>query len=316
MRISRRRFLVTAAASYAVSAIRRSLVAAEDSPIGLGFSLYGMKSLSLDDGLRACAEIGYASVELALMPGYLAEPKLLSAAERGDLRKRLVDLNLALPGLMENLNLLAEEAEHKVNLDRLKAAAELAHTLSPTKPPVIETVLGGKPAQWDEVKGRMAERLKAWGETAAGANIVVAIKPHVGGALHTPDGALWLLQHRAVRRRFALRIFIECPARLRLQRRLARDRRSRGRTVAAVREQFRATVDPMHARFVAPQARLADVVLPANFGERAVRDLAELIRKSWPHANDSKDAKGNGVATSNSLRESPQLPGQPNAFIL
>jgi len=194
MRISRRRFLVTAAASYAVSAIRRSLVAAEDSPIGLGFSLYGMKSLSLDDGLRACAEIGYASVELALMPGYLAEPKLLSAAERGDLRKRLVDLNLALPGLMENLNLLAEEAEHKVNLDRLKAAAELAHTLSPTKPPVIETVLGGKPAQWDEVKGRMAERLKAWGETAAGANIVVAIKPHVGGALHTPDGALWLLQ--------------------------------------------------------------------------------------------------------------------------
>lgn len=162
--------------------------------ISLGFSLYGMKTLKLADALRACAKIGYDGIELAVMPGWPAEPKSLNAEARRALRDQLADAGLELAGLMENLAEPADAAAHRVNLDRLKAAAELAHALAPKSPPVIETILGGRPGQWDQVKDRLAERLRAWAETAAAARVVVAVKPHVGNALHRPDDALWLVR--------------------------------------------------------------------------------------------------------------------------
>jgi inosose dehydratase len=57
---------------------------------------------------------------------------------------------------------------------------------------VIETILGGKPSEWDQIKDRLATRLRAWAETAAAERILIAIKPHVANALHTPEAALWL----------------------------------------------------------------------------------------------------------------------------
>lgn len=161
--------------------------------IQLGFSLYGMRSLATQAALRTCAQIGYEAVELVLNPGWPAEPKSLSAADRRDIRGWLVELNLALPALMEHLSLAVDEAEHSRNIERLKAAGELAHALSPDQPPVIETTLGGKPAQWEQVKHRMAERLHSWAKASETSRTVIAVKPHVGGALHTPGGARWLL---------------------------------------------------------------------------------------------------------------------------
>jgi uridine kinase len=89
------------------------------------------------------------------------------------------------------------------------------------------------------------------------------------------DG-LWLLRRPAVRRSFDLRIFIECPDGLRLQRRLARDIVERGRTEISVREQFAATVKPMHEKFVSPQSRWAHIVLQPDFGGREVKAIVEL----------------------------------------
>lgn len=89
---------------------------------------------------------------------------------------------------------------------------------------------------------------------------------------------LWLLRRPAVRRRFALRIFIDCPARIRLRRRLARDLQERGRTRESVERQFRTTVEPMHARFVAPQARRADVILTGNLDRADVKRLVAELR--------------------------------------
>ena len=91
------------------------------------------------------------------------------------------------------------------------------------------------------------------------------------------DG-LWLLRRASLRRAFGLKVFIDCPARTRRNRRVARDVRSRGRSRAAVLEQMRKTVEPMHARFVAPQEKWADVVLRHDFGNREVHELAQQLR--------------------------------------
>jgi sugar phosphate isomerase/epimerase len=162
--------------------------------VPFGFSLYGMKSVRTDDALRTCAAIGYEGVELALMPGWPTEPKGLSAADRKALRQQLTDSGLQLLGLMENLAEPAADAVHRANLERLKAAIELGQALAPDAPPVIETILGGKPGLWEQVRDRLAERLRAWAAVAADGKTVLAVKPHVANALHTPDAARWLVK--------------------------------------------------------------------------------------------------------------------------
>lgn len=74
------------------------------------------------------------------------------------------------------------------------------------------------------------------------------------------DG-LWLLRRPSVRRLFSLTVFLDCPATVRLSRRLARDVASRGRTRRSVIQQFRSTVEPMHRAYVEPQRRYAHIII-------------------------------------------------------
>ena len=190
---TRRQFFQYAAGSAALAAFPFASRAA-NSGVRLGFSLYGMKTVPLDDALRACAEIGYRNVEFALMPGFPTEPKQLSADARKGLRDRLQSLHLDLSSLMINISLTADDATHAKNLDIIQAAAHLAHDVSPRQLPIVETVVGGKPPEWDALKERMAERLHAWGSVAAAGGIILTIKAHVGNAVNSPERLLWLLE--------------------------------------------------------------------------------------------------------------------------
>ncbi len=90
------------------------------------------------------------------------------------------------------------------------------------------------------------------------------------------DG-LWLLRCPAIRRLFDFSIFLECSRTIRLRRRQLRDRQDRGRTPASIREQFNRAVEPMHCKFVLPQARRAQLVLGQGFGPNQVRSLAARL---------------------------------------
>jgi len=90
------------------------------------------------------------------------------------------------------------------------------------------------------------------------------------------DG-LWLLQRRVIRKFFDYTIFLDCPARTRLRRRLVRDLKQRARTAASVRQQFLRTVAPMHKKFVAPQRRLANVIFRHDPSPEEITKLAKTI---------------------------------------
>jgi uridine kinase len=90
------------------------------------------------------------------------------------------------------------------------------------------------------------------------------------------DG-LWLLHRRALRKLFALSIFVDCPASTRLSRRIARDVRARGRSSESVRRQFLETVEPMHQLHVAPQARWAHVCLCTPVKKAELHRIAEQL---------------------------------------
>src|SRR4051812_41422169 len=144
-RLMRRRdFLSRSVLAVAGTAAFAGARAAGSKP-SLGFSLYGMKTVPLNEALKTCAEIGYSNVGLALNPGWPTEPKLLSADARKDLRRQLDSLRLGVSALMLNMSLAVDDAAHARNLEALKGAAQLAHDLFPDQPPLIETVLGGKP---------------------------------------------------------------------------------------------------------------------------------------------------------------------------
>ena len=89
---------------------------------------------------------------------------------------------------------------------------------------------------------------------------------------------LWLLWPPVLRRLFNLKIFLDCPMQLRLERRLARDASERGRTPESVRAQFWKTVAPMHQRFVEPQSRWADQVMKQPPAEADLRRLTERLQ--------------------------------------
>lgn len=77
---------------------------------------------------------------------------------------------------------------------------------------------------------------------------------------------------------FDLKIFLDCPAQLRLERRLSRDTVERGRTPDSVRRQFFKHVAPMHELHVAPQSRWADIIFKQPANETELDEWVETIR--------------------------------------
>jgi sugar phosphate isomerase/epimerase len=192
-----RRALLAAAASSALAAPRG---AAADSPakMGLGFSLYGMKTLTIRDAIAACAEIGYDTSELPVMKDWPADSSTFSRAEQRKLRAQLQENNLRLSALMENLPALGDMNSHAANLARLGRAAELASELAANgRPAVIETILGGKAGAFETVKSRLVERLKDWSAVVEKAQVTLAVKAHVSNATQRPEQLEWLLKQVA-----------------------------------------------------------------------------------------------------------------------
>ena len=190
--MQRRSFL--AGAVVGLAGLRRACAGQHPRRVTFAFSLYGMRSLPLDEALRACAKIGYDAVELAVMPEWHADPARLNKEQRRGLRDRLAELRLALPALMENLPLTVDDKTHRLQLDRSRAAAELGRELSPAAPPLIETILGGRPGEWDKLKNQFVQRLGQFAEVMASRQTILAVKPHRGQAMNLPEHALWLLE--------------------------------------------------------------------------------------------------------------------------
>ena len=161
--------------------------------VGLSFGSYALWMLTWEDSLELIARTGYDGVELALMPDWPTEPKLLSARDRLRIRSRLLDLGLALPALLENLRALDPIQTPAENLERLRRAIDLGAELAPGKPPLFETVLGRNPGKWDEIKHELADAVGEWARVAADADTVICFKPHANHAVNNVDRSLWLV---------------------------------------------------------------------------------------------------------------------------
>ena len=179
-------------------ALLAGLVAAKaalpaEPTVGLSFGSYALWMLTWEDSLELIARTGYDGVELALMPDWPTEPKLLSARDRLLIRSRLLDLGLALPALLENLRALDPVRTQTENLERLRRAIDLGTELVPGNPPLFETVLGRNPGKWNEIKHELANAVGEWAHVAADADTVICFKPHANHAVNNVERSLWLV---------------------------------------------------------------------------------------------------------------------------
>ncbi len=77
----------------------------------------------------------------------------------------------------------------------------------------------------------------------------------------------------ALREQMDIKIFVDTDADIRLMRRIRRDLEQRGRSFASVRDQYYATVRPMHLEYVEPSKRWADLIVPEGGDNKVALDV-------------------------------------------
>jgi len=88
----------------------------------------------------------------------------------------------------------------------------------------------------------------------------------------------------AIREQMDIKIFVDTDADIRLMRRIRRDLEQRGRSFQSVRDQYYATVRPMHVEYVEPTKRWADLIIPEGGDNRVALDI--VLGRLWRIAHD------------------------------
>ena len=93
------------------------------------------------------------------------------------------------------------------------------------------------------------------------------------------EGILVLVDER-LRDQLDIKLFVDTDSDIRVFRRIRRDIERRGRTFPDIRDQYYATVRPMHLTYVEPSKRWADLIIPEGGDNRVALDLilAKLLR--------------------------------------
>ena len=77
----------------------------------------------------------------------------------------------------------------------------------------------------------------------------------------------------ALRELMDVKIFVDTDPDIRLMRRIRRDLEHRGRSFQSIRDQYYATVRPMHLEHVEPTKRWADLIVPEGGDNRVALDV-------------------------------------------
>ncbi|HXF62323.1 MAG TPA: sugar phosphate isomerase/epimerase family protein [Caldilineaceae bacterium] len=162
----------------------------------LGYSTWGMPKLSIDQAVDHIAALGFDGIEIAVGPGWSTELSTLDKAERQRIRRLLADHGLILSAIAGHASLLEPEPDaHARNVTRLQGAIDLAVDWAQNGvPPYVNTLSGGRSADWEAQHELFAERLAEIVNYAASRGVILAMEPHVDGLVDTPEKMVQILQ--------------------------------------------------------------------------------------------------------------------------
>ena len=90
---------------------------------------------------------------------------------------------------------------------------------------------------------------------------------------------IFALHFSQLRKLYTLKLFMDTPENIRLERRLVRYVRDRGRTIKSIKDQYNSTVLPMHNKYVEPSKIFSDLIL--NGGDNIndiIHNIEQLIK--------------------------------------
>lgn len=96
------------------------------------------------------------------------------------------------------------------------------------------------------------------------------------GDLLILDGILILLK-KSIRDFFDLSIFLKLDSSKRLNRRMIRDVKERGRSQAEVQKRFIKMINPMHDKFVEPSKKYADIILDEDYDFKLIKNKIDQL---------------------------------------
>jgi inosose dehydratase len=161
----------------------------------IGYCTWGMPTVPADTFIPFLAQLGYDGVELTVIPGYTTELSTLDAGERRRIARMLKDNRLELPAIAGHMSMVERDPEiAKRSWAHLTGTVDLAldWALDGT-PPALDTTVGGKASQWDELKDLMIERVGELVRYGEQRGVIIAIEPHVDNLLDRVDRTLELL---------------------------------------------------------------------------------------------------------------------------
>ncbi len=160
----------------------------------LGLSNWGMPKIGFDDFVRFAARTGYCGIELTVLPNWSTRLSTLTPGVVSSCRGLLAELDLDLPAIAAHSPLLSDSRVRVTDSElRLRRAIDLALEFDPIDPPAINTTVGGAPGDWENDRAKVLDRLGPLVEYARAAKVAIALEPHVGSTLHTPQQAVWVL---------------------------------------------------------------------------------------------------------------------------
>jgi inosose dehydratase len=162
----------------------------------LGYTTWGMPKLPIDQAVAHIAGLGFDGIEIAVGPAWSTSLDTLDAAERKRILGLLQQHGLTLSAIAGHASLLEHEPEaHTANVARLQAAIDLALDWAQDGvPPYVNTLSGGRTADWEAQHGLFADRLAEIVRYAEARGVILAMEPHVDGLVDTPDRMITILE--------------------------------------------------------------------------------------------------------------------------
>lgn len=162
----------------------------------LGYSTWGMPKLPIDQAVAHIAALGFDGIEIAVGPAWSTSLDTLDAAERRRILGLLTQHGLTLSAIAGHASLLEQDPKaHAANVARLKATIDLALDWAQDGvPPYVNTLSGGRTADWEAQHGLFADRLAEIVDYAEDSGVILAMEPHVDGLVDTPDRMLTILE--------------------------------------------------------------------------------------------------------------------------